>query len=65
MAGVVGCVDCKKTAPDVVGDTTLVSGMGWRLRRHVEADGTVVLEWRCPACWAAFKSAAKKVPAKP
>jgi hypothetical protein len=46
------CHGCGVTAPDVATDFTLVSVRhGWRLLRRKEGD-TIVLEWRCRACWA-------------
>jgi hypothetical protein len=28
---------------------------GWRLTRKILADGSSLLEWRCPRCWARFR----------
>jgi hypothetical protein len=50
------CVGCGSSVPDVGGETTLISTLGWRIHRHVGAGGELAIEWRCPACWAAFKS---------
>ena len=50
------CVDCAARSPDVETEYTLISSrFGWRLNRRVARDGAVVLEWRCPTCWARFK----------
>ena len=44
------CVDCRAEPPDVSGEITMVSKLGWRLTRRIDARGHVVLDWRCPAC---------------
>lgn len=50
------CVTCGKAAPDTATNYTLISAQhGWRLTRSVLATGDVLLEWRCPSCWQAFK----------
>jgi hypothetical protein len=50
------CVDCGRQAPETETDYTLISArFGWRLRREKTLDGTIILEWRCPDCWAEFK----------
>jgi|HubBroStandDraft_2_1064218.scaffolds.fasta_scaffold3553116_1 hypothetical protein len=49
------CVGCGKAIPPRSTDYTLISDMGWRLQRSTEEDGTVLLAWRCPACWKEFK----------
>jgi len=49
-------VTCGKQAPDTETNYTLISAQfGWRLTRYKRADGTLVLEWRCPNCWKEFK----------
>jgi len=46
------CVDCKRLSPPTRTEHTLLSAAhGWRLQRRQNADGTLVLEWRCPNCW--------------
>jgi len=30
---------------------------GWRLTRKIQADGSSILEWRCPRCWVRFREA--------
>ncbi len=42
------CVDCKRRAPEAQG--TLLSTLGWRLRRVTDANGNSVAYWRCPEC---------------
>jgi hypothetical protein len=50
------CVGCGKNAPETDTNYTLISAQfGWRLTRVKRADGTVVLEWRCPTCWREYK----------
>jgi len=50
------CVTCGKQAPETETNYTLISAQfGWRLTRYKRADGTLVLEWRCPTCWREFK----------
>src|SRR5262249_21715944 len=46
------CVECHIELPDTHSDESLVSRFGWRLTRTADAPG---IEWRCPACWKAFK----------
>ena len=31
---------------------------GWRLTRKLAGDGSSLLEWRCPKCWARYREAA-------
>jgi hypothetical protein len=62
MTGYVLCVGCGARSPEVNGEQTLVSKLGWRLRRAVAPDGTPGFEWRCASCWAAFKSLQKLKP---
>jgi len=51
------CVDCRKLSPETETNYTLISARhGWRLRREQLPDGTLVVEWRCPACWREFKA---------
>jgi len=50
------CVDCGRLGPETETDYTLIgSRFGWRLRKERAKDGTVILEWRCPQCWAEYK----------
>ncbi|HEX3771290.1 MAG TPA: hypothetical protein VHV30_10515 [Polyangiaceae bacterium] len=50
------CVTCGKQAPETETNYTLISAQfGWRLTRYKRADGSLVLEWRCPTCWKEFK----------
>jgi hypothetical protein len=52
------CVTCGKHAPETETNYTLISAQfGWRLTRYKGADGSIVLEWRCPACWREYKRA--------
>jgi hypothetical protein len=65
------CVDCRVRSPAAETNYTLISSRhGWRLTRRAEADGSIILEWRCPACWArhrgrASTSGAPSVKAQP
>ena len=61
---------CGKQAPETETNYTLISAQfGWRLTRYKRADGTLVLEWRCPNCWREFKrsrtAAVAGTPGKP
>jgi hypothetical protein len=50
------CIDCRAKSPVVETEYTLISSrFGWRLSRRVNRDGSLILEWRCPTCWARFK----------
>jgi hypothetical protein len=50
------CVGCGKTSPETETEYTLISAQfGWRLTRSTAADGSLILQWRCPTCWAEFK----------
>jgi hypothetical protein len=56
-------VTCGKQAPETETNYTLISAQfGWRLTRYKRADGTLVLEWRCPNCWREFKRSRNGVP---
>jgi hypothetical protein len=51
------CLGCGAKSPEVETEYTLISGrFGWRLSRRLARDGSFILEWRCPNCWAKFKS---------
>lgn len=41
--------------PETRTDYTLISELGWRLSRTQKPDGSWLLAWRCPSCWATFK----------
>jgi hypothetical protein len=57
MADRAKCLDCRAQAPEtVVGDTSVSTTFGWRLIRRTMADGSRTVEWRCPACWAKYKT---------
>src|SRR6185436_11961836 len=46
------CVDCGVSSPEAAGEYTLISSrFGWRLSRSFN-NGVLLLEWRCPTCWA-------------
>jgi hypothetical protein len=50
------CVDCKRVSPPTRSEHTLLSAThGWRLQRVQNPDGSLVLQWRCPACWSRRK----------
>ena len=51
------CVECGIGSPDTNTNYTLISRTGWRLTRGQGTDGAVVMEWRCPECWAKHKAA--------
>jgi hypothetical protein len=60
------CVGCRTRAPDTDTEYTLISSRyGWRLTRRIERDGTFVMEWRCPACWQAYKAEKQMAPTPP
>lgn len=47
------CADCGVWSPPTRSQHTLISArLGWRLRREIKPDGDVIVEWRCPACYA-------------
>lgn len=51
------CVDCHAQSPPTNTNYTLISREHrWRLSRRVEADGSFVVEWRCPECWERHKA---------
>lgn len=53
------CVGCGAPSPDTETVYTLISArFGWRLRHARRPDGTVVVEFRCPGCWARLKAEA-------
>lgn len=45
------CVDCGTPAPQLSGEQTLRSTLGWRLTFERQPDGTTAATWRCPTCW--------------
>jgi hypothetical protein len=50
------CIGCGKKSPETETNYTLISAQfGWRLTRYKDADGTIVIEWRCPNCWRDYK----------
>jgi hypothetical protein len=52
------CVGCGKKSPETETNYTLISAQfGWRLTRYKSADGSLVIEWRCPSCWREYKRA--------
>ncbi len=52
------CVDCHELSPETETNYTLIgSRFGWRLLRTKDAGGNVLVEWRCPSCWRAYKAA--------
>jgi hypothetical protein len=52
------CIGCGKKSPETETNYTLISAQfGWRLTRYRNSDGTIVIEWRCPACWRDYKKA--------
>jgi hypothetical protein len=60
------CVGCQKQSPTAQTDYALISTkFGWRLTRKISAEGTLVLEWRCPACWFEYKRSRPEVATEP
>jgi hypothetical protein len=60
------CVGCGKQSPVVESDHTLISTrFGWRLTRKVSPEGALILEWRCPSCWSAYKRGQPEVATAP
>ena len=52
------CVDCGTHVPPHDDESALISmKYGWRLTRKIQADGSSILEWRCPRCWVRFREA--------
>jgi hypothetical protein len=51
------CVDCRARSPETETNYTLIgSKHGWRLTKRRDKHGTVLIEWRCPKCWRAYKA---------
>ncbi len=53
------CCQCGAHAPHSNTNYTLISQTGWRLTR-ARSTGAVVMEWRCPACWAKRRKATSR-----
>jgi len=52
------CIDCRVIAPKTDTNYTLISSkFGWRLSRRTDANGGLIVEWRCPTCWEKHKAA--------
>jgi hypothetical protein len=52
------CIGCGKKSPETETNYTLISAQfGWRLTRYKNAEGAIVIEWRCPSCWREYKKA--------
>lgn len=52
------CVGCAMKSPETETNYTLISAQfGWRLARSKSSVGEIVVEWRCPICWRAYKLA--------
>jgi hypothetical protein len=49
------CADCGATSPETQTQYTLIAKYGWRVVR-THGVGQVGIEWRCPTCWAQYKS---------
>jgi hypothetical protein len=55
------CVDCSLLAPAMPeGESLVTPQIGWRLSRKRTPEGTVVVEWRCPACWKLHRQQARQ-----
>ena len=60
------CTTCNALSPPITeGDTFLSTRYGWRLHRFANEKGQICFEWRCPACWARFKSTKLGSPVEP
>ncbi len=55
------CAGCGALSPEMTSDNTLISSMGWRLRRFTNEQGEPGFEWRCAGCWAAYKQSMGRV----
>jgi len=52
----VQCVGCGRMSPQTETNYTLISAQhGWRLTKASDRNGQVLMEWRCPICWAVFR----------
>ena len=58
------CIDCQKSAPHTETQYTLISKHRWRVTR-IRAPGRRAFEWRCPACWAAYKARRPQASSQP
>jgi hypothetical protein len=47
-------VDCRQRAPALEA-SSLLSTLGWRLTRRIDARGEVLNDWRCPTCADRYK----------
>jgi hypothetical protein len=54
------CADCNARSPLTETNYTLI-GAGWRLTRTRVSYGKLLIEWRCPVCWKAFKEGGGEV----
>lgn len=51
------CSDCSTRSPPTrTGETLISSQHGWRATRMPLADGKIRVDWRCAACWAAYRA---------
>jgi hypothetical protein len=50
------CAQCGSVSQPISTNYTLI-GAGWRLTRLAVPRGDIVVEWLCPACFAARKRA--------
>lgn len=49
-------MDCRALSPETETNYTLISARyGWRLSKRRDARGKLIMEWRCPKCWRAYK----------
>jgi hypothetical protein len=57
------CTDCGARAPTTRSNYTLISAShGWRLSSRRGRPGEKpLLEWRCPGCWTAYRTAGGKL----
>jgi hypothetical protein len=47
------CVDCGALSPPTDAERSSIGeSAAWRLTRQPTRDGRMMLEWRCPPCWA-------------
>ena len=56
------CIRCGAPSPETTGESTLISMMGWRVRRSIHPDGTISITFYCPPCWLVFKRDSTQTP---
>lgn len=56
------CVGCRLEAPEMDGENTLRSTLGWRLIIERLPTGETLAAWRCPDCWTKYKARRQSMP---